>query len=189
MKKIIALFLAAMLLLSLGACSGKEQPTETSEPESTTEPSSEETSESTGESSSTQSADNETFGETLHLDFLTRMDEAPDQTALELAEAISSNPMIQFAPMTMEVEPGYLPGFDADITGFTEGATFSPMIGSIPFVGYIFKLDEGADVDAFIDTLTANHNLRWNVCVEAEQMIADHVGNTVFFVMCPLSAE
>ena len=66
---------------------------------------------------------------------------------------------------------------------------FSPMIGTIPFVGYVFVLEEGADVDAFMTTLKDNGDLRWNICTEAEEMVVDHVENRVFFVMSPKSFE
>ena len=90
----------------------------------------------------------------------------------------------------MAVEPGLLNGFDnAEITGFKEGVMFSPMMGTIPFVGYIFVLEDGADVDAFKDTLEKNANLRWNICTEAEELTVDNEGNTVFFLMSPKNFE
>jgi hypothetical protein len=90
----------------------------------------------------------------------------------------------------MEVEPGLLNGFDnAEITGFEEGVLFAPMIGSIPFVGYVFTLADDADVDAFETTLKDNANLAWNICTEADEMVVDHVGSEVFFVMCPASLD
>ena len=69
-----------------------------------------------------------------------------------------------------------------------DDAMFAPMIGSIAFVGYIFRLDEGADVDAFMQTLRDNADPSWNICVTAEETVIDAVGNTVFFVMTPGSA-
>lgn len=42
--------------------------------------------------------------------------------------------------MAMPVSEGLLNGFNAEITGFEEATMFSPMIGSIPFIGYVFKL-------------------------------------------------
>ena len=63
------------------------------------------------------------------------------------------------------------------------------MIGTIPFMGYIFQLADGADVAAFMKTLKDNANLRWNICTSADEMVCDNVGNTVFFLMCPTSFE
>ena len=92
-------------------------------------------------------------------------------------------------PASMPVEEGFLNGFDNEIKGFKEGVMFGPAIGTIPFVGYIFTVADGGDVDAFVKTLGDNANLRWNICTEAEEMICEAVGNTVFFVMCPTSFE
>lgn len=113
-----------------------------------------------------------------------------DGTALEVAERIISNDMIPFMGGAMEVEPGYLTGFDnVEITGFKEGAMFSPMIGTIPFVGYIFKMEDGADIDAFMENLKDNANLRWNICTEAEELTLGKEGDKVFFLMSPMSFE
>ena len=111
-------------------------------------------------------------------------------TAQEMADAILANPIIQFGGATMEVEAGLLTGFgNAEITGFNSGVMFAPMIGSIPFVGYVFELEDGADVDAFMQTLTDNADPRWNVCVEAEETVVENADNMVFFVMCPAQFE
>ena len=66
---------------------------------------------------------------------------------------------------------------------------FAPMIGSIPFVGYVFTLEEGADAAAFMQTLTDNADPRWNVCVEADETVVENADNMVFFVMCPAQFE
>lgn len=107
-----------------------------------------------------------------------------------LANALVTSSFIEFTGMAMPVEEGLLAGFDnTEIKGFKSGATFAPMIGSIPFVGYVFELENAADTAAFISTLRANANLRWNICVEAEEMVTGSVGNKVFFVMCPTSMD
>ncbi len=135
-------------------------------------------------------ADGETLGTILKNDFIARAEADASISAEEMANAIISNPVIQFGPATMPVEPGFLMGFDnAEITGFSEGVMFAPMIGSIPFVGYVFILEDGADVQAFVDTLNANANPRWNICVTADETVSANVGNMVFFVMCPASIE
>lgn len=187
MNKIIALLMAALMLLSLAACAKDNTEPSPSQSEAVTESFSDEQS-STQESSSEATGD-KTFGETLHAAFLDAMAENPDATTLELAELLASNPIIAFGPVTMPMEPGYLPGFPVDIDGFAECTQFAPMISSIPFVGYVFRLDDGADVDTFVQNLTDNADPSWNICTTAEETIVDHVGNTVFFVMCPRSAE
>ncbi len=115
---------------------------------------------------------------------------ASDMSALSIAEALISSPSITFGGGAMPVEEGLLSGFDNnEIKGFKSGAMFAPMIGSIPFVGYVFELENGADTASFISNLRKSANLRWNICVEAEEMITGSKGNKVFFVMCPKSLE
>ena len=66
-------------------------------------------------------------------------------------------------------------------------ALFMGMISA--FVGYVFELADGTDVDEFKSTLKDSANLRWNICVEAEELIVENDGNKVFFLMCPKSFE
>ncbi len=125
-----------------------------------------------------------TVGQKLLADFMGKAGSASDMSAL--AQSLIENPIIPFMGATMPVEPGYLSGFgDTEIKGFEEGYMFGPMIGAIAFVGYVFRLPDGADISAFIANLKKNADLRWNICVEAEEMVAGSAGNKVFFVMCP----
>ena len=127
------------------------------------------------------------MGNTLLADFKTK---ASGLDVVAIAESLLQNPAIKFGGGAMPVEPGLLSGFDNnEITGFKSGAVFMPMIGSIPFVGYVFELENAADAPAFISKLKSCANLRWNVCVEADEMVAGSVGTKVFFVMCPTSLE
>ena len=112
------------------------------------------------------------------------------ESALQIAEKLVTNKIIPFAGGAMEVEPGLLAGFDNyEVKGFKSGAVFMPMIGSIAFVGYVFELEAGADVNAFVNELTTNANPRWNICVAAEETVTGTEGNMVFFCMSPLSFE
>ena len=125
-----------------------------------------------------------TVGQTLLADF--KVNAGTTSDALSLAEKMIANPIIPFSGATMAVEPGLLSGFgNAEIKGFKEGATFGPMIGSVPFIGYVFVLEDGANASDFIATLKKHADLRWNICVEAEEMVTGSAGNKVFFVMCP----
>ena len=128
----------------------------------------------------------ETVGEILYADFK----KDSEGSALEVAQRIIENEIIPFMGGTMPIEPGLLSGFDnAEITGFKEGASFGPMMGTIPFIGYIFVLEDGADVESFKTTLKDNANLRWNICTEAEELTVENEGNTVFFLMSPEKFE
>lgn len=125
----------------------------------------------------------ETVANTLMSDFKSI---AKSQNAESIANQLIANKIIPFMPAVMPVEEGLLNGFgDAEITGFKEGAMFGPMIGSIPFIGYVFELKDETDVNQFISTLKSNANLRWNICTEADEMVVCSVDKKVFFVMCP----
>ncbi len=110
--------------------------------------------------------------------------------AQAIADQLITNPAIEFMGGTVPVEPGLLTGFgNAEITGFSEGVMFAPMIGSIAFMGYIFEVEEGADVAAFVEMLKTNCNPRWNICTEADETNIHNIGNTVFFLMSRVSYE
>ena len=111
---------------------------------------------------------------------------AKSKNAESIANQLIANKIIPFMPAVMPVEEGWLNGFgDAEITGFKEGAMFGPMIGTIPFIGYVFELKDETDVNQFISTLKSNADLRWNICTEADEMVVCSVDKKVFFVMCP----
>lgn len=108
----------------------------------------------------------------------------------DIANAVITHESIQFMGGTNPIEEGFLSGFDNfEVKGFSKGIMFGPMMGTIPFVGYVFELPANADVDAFVSGLRANANPRWNICTEAEQTIVEKSGNKVFFLMCPKSLE
>lgn len=181
MKKILCFLTAAMLLFSLTACGGSnpaasEPPVpETESPALSPEPS--------------QAPAGASMGQALLADFTERVNANGDLHAEELAGALLQNPVIEFDGGAAPVEPGLLTGFgNREITGFEEGVMFAPMISTIPFVGYVFLLAEDADGDAFVQTLKDNADPRWNICTEADETVAEHVGNFVFFVMCPAEA-
>ena len=129
-----------------------------------------------------------TLGKTLLADFKAKA--ASGMNAQAIADGLLANPAIKFGGGAMPVEEGLLSGFDnAEIKGFKSGVMFAPMIGSIPFVGYIFELENTADIPSFIANLEKNANRRWNICVEADEMVTGSSGNKVFFVMCPTSLD
>ena len=131
---------------------------------------------------------NQSVGNVLLADFKAKA--SSSSSALSLAESLLSNSVIAFSGGAMPVEPGFLTGFDnTEIKGFKEGAMFAPMIGTIPFVGYVFTLEDSANASDFISTLKSAANLRWNICTSADEMVAGSSGNKVFFVMSPKSFE
>lgn len=168
MKKIIALLIAGLMVLSFAACK--------------TDAGNENTDETTTAAGELTAA--ATFVEAFKAEAAKE-----GATTNAIATALSTNGTAPFMPMVVDMEEGFLAGFSADITGFKACTSFAPMIGSIAFVSYVFELEEGADKDAFVKTLEDNHDLRWNICVAAEEMLTATEGNFVFFIMAPLSFE
>jgi hypothetical protein len=112
------------------------------------------------------------------------MKETPNVPTEEIAGKVTADISLPFSTMTQRVDEGILAGLgNAEITGFNEAAMFCPLIGSIPFLGYIFALKDDTDVDAFVKTLKDNADLAWNICTEAEDLNITSVGSTVFFLM------
>ena len=121
-----------------------------------------------------------TLGQQLYHEFNAKV-EGGEKDVQALADALLQSGMLPFDGLSMEVEPGWLMGFTADIEGFEKGVMFGPAIGAIPFVGYVFTVE--GDADAFAANLESLCDLRWNICTEAEEAVAGVAGNKVFFVM------
>ncbi len=194
MKRLVSALLIAVLSVSLAACGNRDANNNANSNDNVAE------SEITGSeiagsgAADTQTDAAETKGDTvgaiLSADFAEQVNANENASALEIADALLTNEVIAFDGATMAVEPGLLNGFgNEEITGFSEGAMFGPMIGSIPFVGYIFTLEEGTDAETFMSDLKAKGDLRWNICTEADEMVVESAGNKVFFVMCPTSLD
>ena len=175
MKKFLCVLLAGAMLASITACGAKTAETKPAE---------------TTEATTEARKEPETLGEALLFDFQDRVAENAEATAQELADGILSNEMILFSGASMPVEEGFLMGFDnVEVKGFEEGVMFAPMIGSIPFVGYVFDTADAESAEALVTVLTESANPRWNICVEAEETVSGTVEDKVFFVMCPKSLE
>lgn len=185
MKKVLALALALVVVIGLVACATTNNEETTAADETTA--AAEETTVATEETTAAESTD-ATVAATLAETFKAEAAKK-DATTNTIANAFAANAVVAFMPMVQDMEAGYLAGFDADITGFKACTVFAPMIGTIPFVSYVFELEADADKDAFIKTLEDNANLRWNICTAAEEMVVETEGNFVFFIMAPLSFE
>ncbi len=215
MKKILAILLACSMLLAFTACNKPAEQPQTDEQnesvkvensieeslpiedggevkeedERTQETEADKPSAGGTETETQPAPSDDTVGNILYADFEARAKNG-NESAYALAEKLIANEIIPFMGGATEVEPGLLAGFgNTEITGFKSGASFGPMMGSIAFIGYIFELENGADASAFIAKLRSNADLRWNVCVSADQMVSGYIGNKVFFVMCPKHFE
>ena len=103
----------------------------------------------------------------------------------EVAKKISQNEIIKPVVEATKVED-YMPGFTTEIKGYDEAYMVAPMIGTIPFVAYVFESDNAKEL---ANTLKESADLRWNICTEADDMEISIVDDYVFFVMAPSSFE
>ncbi len=120
----------------------------------------------------------DTVGATLQNAF--KEDAKAGKSCEDIAYNLSENKVVDFSPIVMEVEEGWLNGFTSDITGFKKGYIVAPMIGSIPFVAYVFESD---DPNALLESLKGAADPRWNICTEADETVYEVSGNLVFFAM------
>ncbi len=181
MKKVIAILMAVVMLFAFAACSKNPTTEENTTEENAVNTPVEETSEA--------AVSGDSVAQTLAAEFKTLA--ATETDAQKIADALAASDAVSaIGAATMPVDPGFLTGFDnAEIKGFDTGVMFAPMIGTIPFVGYVFALADGTDADAFVKTLEDNANLRWNICTQADEMVAVAEGNIVMFVMAPMAFE
>ena len=190
MKKLIALLLVLTMAVSMAACAPAKddtKPSEGTKPSQEATKPTEDNKPATGDV--TPSVDADTMGGKLWAAFEAAVAANASASAEEIANTLLTDPCIPFMGGAMPVEPGLQTGFgNYEVKGFEQGAVFMPMIGSIPFVGYIFDLADGADVAAFVKGLETNAVPNWNVCTTADQTVAGSKGNRVFFVMCPASS-
>ncbi len=189
MKKILALILAAMMLLSVVACG-------TTPADNDDKPTGD-----TTVSDTTAAEDNKDDGviapdveeDTLGYYFFDKFVEIKSADPTKNAETIVNEIMasklgtaIQF-PAVMPVEPGLLSGFnmETEIDGFESATMFAPGMMGVAFIGYVFDLAEDADVKAFVKKITDNADPSWNTCTTAEMTAIGACKNSVIIVMCP----
>ena len=105
----------------------------------------------------------------------------------KVAKKIAENEILEISVDVSQIKKGdYISGFQKEIKDFTNAYAIRPMIGTIPFIAYIFEVE---NADGFAEELKSNADLRWNICTEAEEMHATVSGNYVFFIMSPKNFE
>ena len=114
-----------------------------------------------------------------------------EKTTENLANEIMQNDSVNFTVSVMGAVPGTLSGFKNEITGFKKATVITPTLGTIPFIGYIFELEDKNDVEAFRTKLKDNADPEWNVNADgkAEEIVCEAIGNRVLFVMSPKSFD
>ncbi len=139
-----------------------------------------------GTENATGNGSNQTVGAQLSSDFKQLLNLDNTLGAAAIAGELLKSDLFNFELTKSEVSPGKLQGFgDAEIKGFKDGVMFTSSKGDVPFIGYVFTLEDNTDSDQFIKTLKDNADVEWNQGLKAEEMMAESVGRMVFFSMSP----
>lgn len=105
----------------------------------------------------------------------------------KVAKKIAANKAIKISVDVSQIKKGdYISGFQKEIKGFKKAYVIRPVVGTIPFVAYIFEVE---NANAFASELKESADLRWNICTEADEAHAVVSGDYVFFIMAPKNFE
>lgn len=128
-----------------------------------------------------QEIEKETVASTLAKQFKEEIKDEKD--ILKVANNISKNEIMAISTEVITIENNnYISGFQTEIKDYNKAVSIVPIIGTIPFVAYIFEVE---NAESFAENLRSNANLRWNICTEADNMEIAIENNYVFFVMSP----
>lgn len=89
----------------------------------------------------------------------------------------------------VEKNAEYLTGFNAVPTGYSEAYYYQPSMMGQAFIGYIFRVADGTNVETFKASLKENCFPRWNWCTEANTVVCESYGNLVYFTMMVVATE
>lgn len=111
-----------------------------------------------------------------------------EKDIMKVAESISENKAITLGSLVKEEisSKDFMPGFSKEIKEFKKAIKVQPMVSTIPFIYYVFETENPKKL---VEDLKESADLRWNICVEADEMEIRESGNYVFFVMAPKSFE
>ena len=117
MRKLLAVVLSLTMIFSMAACGKKDEeknPAENNTVTSTPAPEAED--KDNGVITPEFAAG--TAGEKLWNEFLETMKANPETSAIDMANKLIANPLVQFMGGAAEVEPGFLNGFEGELAGF-----------------------------------------------------------------------
>ncbi len=157
MKKAIAMALALCLALSCAACAANPDNRETTSAPSTTQP----------------------------VEQPMTMDQLPLKDILYLCNDMSGQNWIEHCTISEVTAESVnrVVGCDVFESPFESAMTMSPMMNVTPFELAVFRLAEGADVQAFVKELEEKGNPRKWVCVGTDTVETWSYGQTVLFLM------
>ena len=128
-----------------------------------------------------QKQEENTVAQTLGRQFESEIENERDIE--KVTKKIAENEILEISVDASQVKSGdYLSGFQKEIKDFKNAYVIRPMIGTIPFIAYIFEVENSSE---FAEELKSSADLRWNICTEADEMHVVVRGHYVFFVMSP----
>lgn len=132
-----------------------------------------------------QKQEENTVAQTLGRQFESEIENERDIE--KVTKKIAENEILEISVDASQVKSGdYLSGFQKEIKDFKNAYVIRPMIGTIPFIAYIFEVENSSE---FAEELKSSADLRWNICTEADEMHVVVRGDYVFFVMSPKNFE
>lgn len=194
MKKIIATVLALMMVLSLVACGAGEEKKDPTNGGNTVENNETPAPAGPTDKELADAASVEEIAKALinkYAEFA-GVRETYDQYMAEMPEEeqISYEEFLSYQMAVNPVDPEYLMGFgETQPTGYSEAYVYQPMMMGTAFIGYIFRVAEGTDVEAFKKSLTDNCDPRWNICTMANTTVCENFENLVYFTMMVVADE
>lgn len=127
---------------------------------------------------------NKTIGQILCEEFERIYMEEPETNIMDAMEEIRTNEEIVFMTEITTVDNTNIYGFSKDCEiSFVEALWLKPTMVTIPFVAYVFVLDDDADAEVFKNNLIKCVDLKWNDTIEADEFSITNNGNYVFCVI------
>lgn len=109
-----------------------------------------------------------------------------DKSLDDIANIWKYDESINFDVDISHVSDGMMPGFGLfEIKGISDGVMVRPTDSSIPFVGYIFTLDEDTDKKEFMQSLKDKADLNFNGVASADKVVVESDGDKVIVIITP----
>ena len=187
MKKLIALLLALVMMMSLVACGENSENTDPS-----TEPSQGPSDKDLSAAASVETVANALMNKyaeyaNIRQTYDEYMAEMPAEEQISYEEFLSYQ--LSCMPVDTAAEELWLMGFAEAPAGFTEAYCYQPMMMGQAFIGYVFRVAEGTDIEAFKNTLKETCDPRWNICTMANTVVCESFGDLVYFSMMVVADE
>ena len=194
MKKILALILSALMLLTVVACGSAEDTTADTQTDASSDKATDTEAPVVDETPKSDVA-LETIAKALadkYAEYTGVRDSYNDYIASVESEEdkMSYEDFVSYQIVTMAVEDfEYLMGLTEVPAGIGEAYLYQPGMMGQAYIGYIFRLADGTDIEAFKTALKEKADLRWNICTSANTIICENYGDTVFFSMMVVADE